>query len=115
MRKRLVGTVLAALPLLSVLFAFVAVTAVVAPPASAATRPYVGMYVCKNGSTTGLTCGTVQAINVTVCYPQGCVYGLVRTNMYSAPGDQGAPVYHRSELIGHVVAVGSYSTYFDPV
>ena len=73
------------------------------------------MPVCKNGSTTGWTCGTVLAINVTVCYPQGCVYGLVRTNMYSAPGDQGAPVYYRTELIGHVVAVGSYSTYFDPI
>lgn len=115
MRNRLLRTVLATLSVLSLLLAVLVVTTVVAPSASAATRPYVGMHVCKNGSTTGYTCGTVLAINVTVCYPQGCVYGLVRTNMFSAPGDQGAPVYHRTELIGHVVAVGSYSTYFDPI
>jgi hypothetical protein len=92
-----------------------AVLTVAAPSASAATRPYVGMPVCKDGSTTGWTCGTVTAVNVTVCYPQGCVTGLARTNMYAAPGDGGAPVYYRTELIGHVVGTAGGSTYFDPV
>lgn len=115
MRNRLVGTVLGVLFTVMTVMTAMTVLTVAAPSASAATRPYVGMPVCKNGKTTGYTCGTVLAVNVTVCYPQGCVYGLVRTNMFSAPGDQGAPVYYRTELIGHVVAVGSSSTYFDPL
>lgn len=97
-----------------------AVLSFVAPPAVAspgitATQPFVGMPVCKDGRTTGWTCGTVTAINVTVCYPQACVFGLARASMFSAPGDQGAPVFYRAELIGTVVAVSAGSTYFDPL
>jgi hypothetical protein len=86
-----------------------------APPETTATQPYVGMPVCKNGRTTGWTCGQVTAINVTVCSPQGCMYGLAAASMYSAPGDQGAPVYYRSELIGTVVGASAGRTYFDPI
>ncbi|MGH3994434.1 MAG: hypothetical protein ACRDSN_18480 [Pseudonocardiaceae bacterium] len=84
-------------------------------PGTLATPPYVGMQVCKNGSTTGYTCGYVTAINVTVCNAQGCIYGLAQTTMYSAPGDQGAPVYHRREVIGTVVGTAGGRTYFDPI
>ncbi|HEV7653592.1 MAG TPA: S1 family peptidase, partial [Mycobacteriales bacterium] len=34
----------------------------------------VGQSICKSGSTTGLTCGTVQATNVTVQYAEGTVF-----------------------------------------
>jgi hypothetical protein len=94
--------------------AFVAPQAA-ASPGTLATRPYVGMPVCKNGPVTGYTCGTVLAVNVTICYPQGCVHGLARTNMYAAAGDGGAPVYYRTELIGTVVGTAGGSTYFDPI
>lgn len=110
MRVRAVGVLLG---LVVAALAFVAPQAA-ASPGVQATRPYVGMTVCKNGSVTGYTCGRVLAVNVTVCYPTGCIYDLVRTNMYSARGDQGAPVYHGSELIGTVVAFGAGYTYFDP-
>src|SRR5215211_644173 len=39
------------------------------------TSAYVGQSVCKTGSTTGTTCGTVQRTNVTVNYAEGAVYG----------------------------------------
>lgn len=63
-----------------------------AEPAAVADPP-IGSTVCKMGSTTGLTCGIVQAKNQTVNYPQGSVYGLTRTNLCSEPGDSGAPVF----------------------
>ncbi|HLU46033.1 MAG TPA: S1 family peptidase [Natronosporangium sp.] len=59
----------------------------------AAVDPPVGATVCKRGSTTGLTCGTITAKNQTVYYPYGVVYGLTRTTMCSEPGDSGAPVF----------------------
>ncbi|MGC5050715.1 S1 family peptidase [Micromonospora sp. DT48] len=49
----------------------------------------VGSSICRSGSTTGVRCGTVQARNVTVRYPQGLVGGLVRTNVCAEPGDSG--------------------------
>lgn len=40
----------------------------------------VGTTACRSGSTTGDKCGTVQALNQTACYSQGCVYQMTRTN-----------------------------------
>ena len=48
-----------------------------------------GSSICRSGSTTGVRCGTVQARNVTVRYPEGLVSGLVRTNVCAEPGDSG--------------------------
>ncbi len=56
------------------------------------TRAPVGSAVCKSGSTTGWTCGTITAWNQTVKYPQGTVYGLNRSSMCAEAGDSGAPV-----------------------
>jgi hypothetical protein len=66
--------------------------------------PYLGQAVCKSGRTSGVTCGKVTAINLTVSvnYGQSCGVGLF-TNaiMYSPtapytvmsqPGDSGSPV-----------------------
>lgn len=49
----------------------------------------VGMAVCRSGSTTGWRCGSVTGTNQTVCYPQGCVYQMIRTNVCAEPGDSG--------------------------
>jgi streptogrisin C len=48
-----------------------------------------GMAVCRSGSTTGWRCGSVTATNQTVCYPQGCVGQMIRTNVCAEPGDSG--------------------------
>ncbi|NKE56242.1 S1 family peptidase [Lentzea sp. PSKA42] len=49
----------------------------------------IGAQICRSGSTTGWRCGTVQAYNQTVNYPQGTVRGLTRTNACAEPGDSG--------------------------
>jgi streptogrisin D len=56
-------------------------------------RVPVGSQACKAGSTTGTTCGTVQAYNVTVNYAEGTVFGLTRTNLCTQPGDSGGALY----------------------
>ncbi|QFZ16426.1 S1 family peptidase [Saccharothrix syringae] len=53
------------------------------------TSAAVGAAICRSGSTTGWHCGTVQAKNSTVNYPQGTVSGLTRTNACAEPGDSG--------------------------
>jgi streptogrisin D len=63
-------------------------------------RVPVGSSACKTGSTTGTTCGTVQAYNVTVNYAEGTVYGLTRTNICTQPGDSGGPLYAGSQAQG---------------
>ncbi|MEU2615541.1 S1 family peptidase [Micromonospora sp. NPDC007271] len=54
---------------------------------------YVGQAVCRSGATTGVRCGTVTALNQTVNYAEGAVYGLIRTNICAEPGDSGGPLY----------------------
>lgn len=53
------------------------------------TEAAVGASICRSGSTTGWHCGSIQAKNQTVNYPQGTVYGLTRTNVCAEPGDSG--------------------------
>ena len=48
-----------------------------------------GQAICRSGSTTGWRCGSVTATNQTVCYPQGCVNQMIRTNACAEPGDSG--------------------------
>lgn len=82
---------------------------------SAALNPYYGLYVCKSGSTTGLTCGYVYATNVTICYAQGCVGGLAQSNAYAAPGDSGGSWFNGGYAIGLTSGGGGGWTYFQPV
>jgi streptogrisin C len=49
----------------------------------------VGQLVCRSGSTTGWRCGQVTGTNQTVCYPQGCVFQMIRTTVCAEPGDSG--------------------------
>jgi streptogrisin C len=79
-----------------------------------------GASICRSGSTTGWHCGTIQAKNSTVNYPQGTVTGLTRTNVCAEPGDSGGSWLSGSQAQG-VTSGGSGNctsggtTYFQPV
>ncbi|MCM2386825.1 S1 family peptidase [Streptomyces albipurpureus] len=60
----------------------------------------VGQAIQKSGSTTQLTNGSVTAVNVTVNYSDGPVYGLVRTTACSAGGDSGGAHFSGSTALG---------------
>ncbi|MCT2594419.1 S1 family peptidase [Streptomyces sp. N2-109] len=68
-----------------------------------AANPLVGQSVCQVTRTTGMHCGTVTSLNATVRYPEGVVYGLIRTNLCSEPGASGAPLISGNTAL----AVGS--------
>jgi len=80
----------------------------------------VGSSICRSGSTTGWRCGSVQALNATVNYSQGSVYGLTRTSVCAEPGDSGGSFISGSQAQG-VTSGGSGNcttggtTYFQPV
>lgn len=80
----------------------------------------VGASICRYGPATGIYCGTVRAVGVTVNYAQGRVTGLTQTNLCAEPGDSGGPIYAGSQAQG-VVSGGSGNcasggiTYFQPV
>jgi streptogrisin D len=62
---------------------------------------YPGLYVCKSGSTTGVTCGTVLNTNVTVNYGNGqVVYGLDEVNVCVEPGDSGGSLFTGNTALG---------------
>ncbi|WP_393916695.1 S1 family peptidase [Halostreptopolyspora alba] len=58
---------------------------------SGAREAPVGSSVCRSGTTTGWRCGTIEARNQTVVYPEGTVTGLARTDACAEPGDSGGP------------------------
>jgi streptogrisin C len=80
----------------------------------------VGAAVCRSGSTSGWHCGTIQAKNQTVVYPEGTVTGLTRTNVCAEPGDSGGAWISGNQAQG-VTSGGSGdcthggTTYFSPV
>ncbi|MFI9766158.1 S1 family peptidase [Streptomyces sp. NPDC052415] len=81
---------------------------------------YVGQSVCRRGATTGVRCGVVTALNVTVNYSGGVVYGLIRTNICAEPGDSGGPLYAGDKVLG-ILSGGSGNcttggtTYYQPI
>ncbi|MGH3731505.1 MAG: S1 family peptidase, partial [Micromonosporaceae bacterium] len=81
---------------------------------------YVNQYIYRSGSTTGLRGGYVTATNATVNYPQGTVYGLVRTNACAEGGDSGGSMFAGNTALG-LTSGGSGNctwggtTYFQPV
>ncbi|MGS2619935.1 S1 family peptidase [Micromonospora sp. LZ34] len=87
---------------------------------TAAGNAYVGQSVRRSGSTTGLRSGSVTALNATVNYAQGSVYGLIRTNVCAEPGDSGGSLFAGSTALG-LTSGGSGNcssggtTYFQPV
>lgn len=85
-----------------------------------AANPVVGQSVCHVGRTTGYRCGTVQAVNVTINYGGGTVYGLFRSTICSEPGDTGGPAFSGGTALGIIVgSSGNCSsggfTYYQPV
>ncbi|MFF0447979.1 S1 family peptidase [Streptomyces sp. NPDC004609] len=60
----------------------------------------VGQALRKSGSTTGVTSGTVTAVDVTVNYSDGPVYGMVRTTACSAGGDSGGAHFSGPTALG---------------
>jgi len=87
---------------------------------TSAANAYVGEYVRRSGSTTGLRGGSVQALNATVNYSQGSVYGLIKTNVCAEGGDSGGSLFDGTRAIG-LTSGGSGNcstggtTYFQPV
>ncbi|TQM78707.1 streptogrisin B/streptogrisin C [Saccharothrix saharensis] len=73
------------------------------------TTPPVGSSVCYSSPVVGWRCGGVTGLNQTVCYPQGCVSGLIRTSMCPEAGASGAPVVTNPGSGSVVRAVGLVS------
>jgi len=80
----------------------------------------VGQSACRRGSTTGIHCGQVLAVNATVNYAEGTVTGLIRTNICAEPGDSGGSLYSGNTALG-LTSGGSGNcssggtTFFQPV
>jgi len=85
-----------------------------------AANAYVGEPVTRSGSTTGVWSGSVTGLNATVNYPEGTVYGLIKTNVCAEGGDSGGSLFDGSTTIG-LTSGGSGNcstggtTYFQPV
>ena len=85
-----------------------------------ATEAATGSSVCRSGSTTGWRCGTIQAKNQTVRYPQGTVFGLTRTSACAEGGDSGGSFITGNQAQG-MTSGGSGNctfggtTFFQPV
>jgi streptogrisin B len=90
------------------------------PGGFTAANAFVGENVTRTGSTTGTHSGVVQALNVSVTYPEGTVSGLIQTNVCAEGGDSGGPLYDGSKAIG-LTSGGSGNctsggtTFFQPV
>ncbi|MFD3488367.1 S1 family peptidase [Streptomyces sp. NPDC058665] len=85
-----------------------------------AANPTVGQSICHAGRVSGVHCGTVTAVNVTIQYPEGTVSGLFRSNICSEPGDVGGPAFSGTTALGVIVATtGNCSsggvTYYQPI
>ena len=87
---------------------------------TSAANAYVGESVKRSGSTTGVHNGTVQALNATVNYAEGTVYGLIKTNVCAEGGDSGGSLFDGTKAIG-LTSGGSGNcssggtTFFQPV
>jgi streptogrisin D len=85
-----------------------------------AASAYVNQYVVRSGSTTGVYDGYVEALNVTVNYAEGTVYGLIQTDVCAEPGDSGGSLFSGSAAVG-LTSGGSGdcywggTTFFQPV
>ena len=82
--------------------------------------PAVGSTVYRRGSTTGTHSGQVTALNATVNYAEGSVYGMIRTTVCAEPGDSGGSLYSGTTALG-LTSGGSGNcrsggtTFFQPV
>jgi streptogrisin D len=85
-----------------------------------AADPVVGQSVNRSGSTTGLRGGSVTALNATVNYAEGTVFGMIQTNVCAEGGDSGGPLFAGGTALG-LTSGGSGNcssggtTFFQPV
>lgn len=79
------------------------------------TEAAVGASVCKSGSTTGWTCGTIRAKNQTVRYQEGTVTGMVLTNARSDHGDSGGSFISGNQAQGMLSGGDTVNSYYYPV
>lgn len=89
-------------------------------PVAGSTEAAVGTSVCRSGSTSGWHCGTVQAKDQSVRYPEGEVNGLTRTDVCAEPGDSGGPFLAGDQAQGTTSGgsgdcVSGGTTYFQPI
>ena len=79
-----------------------------------------GESVCRSGSTTGVDCGRVLAVDATVNYAEGTVFGLIHTDVCAEPGDSGGALFDGPVALG-ITSGGSGNctlggeTFFQPV
>ncbi|BCJ37230.1 peptidase [Actinocatenispora thailandica] len=77
-------------------------------------QPTQGEYVVKSGSTTGVTSGSIEAVDQTVNFDVGVIYHLFATNVYSDHGDSGGPGYNGSTALGTLTGGDTQTTFFYP-
>ncbi|HET8818235.1 MAG TPA: S1 family peptidase [Xanthomonadaceae bacterium] len=85
----------------------------------------VGATVCRSGRTTGMHCGTIEAKNVTVQYPDTSVGGLTQVKVCAEGGDSGGSFITGAGQAQGVLSGGNYSckgkqaslatSYFQPI
>ncbi|MCM2430560.1 putative Ig domain-containing protein [Streptomyces sp. RKAG337] len=76
----------------------------------------VGEQVCKKGATSGVTCGTVKAVDQTVTYDNGVVVNhLIQTGNITQSGDSGGGLYDGSAALGLVSGGSDTISSFYPV
>jgi len=101
-----------------------------APPANTTVAPAIGMAVAKSGRTTGLSCSTIVATNlsVQVGYETGCNGGTkfnvnytnqidIGSTTFSAPGDSGSLIVDAdtAQPVGLLFAGSSSDTVANPI
>ncbi len=77
--------------------------------------PAVGSTVCQSGQVTGMHCGIVTALNITISYPEGVVYGLFSSNIQTEPREGGTPAFSGNTGLGLVVGSSAGATYYQPL
>ena len=95
-----------------------------AQPVRGSTVAAIGAAVCRSGRTTGLKCGTIQAYNATVSYPEATINGLTQVKVCAEGGDSGGSFISGDQAQG-VLSGGNYNckgknaqlatSYFQPV
>jgi streptogrisin D len=84
-----------------------------------AAQATTGEQVCKSGSTSQVTCGSVNGLNASVTYQEGTVSGLIDTNVCAQPGDSGGALYDGTKALGITsggdTSCNGASIYFYPV
>lgn len=85
-------------------------------PITAAGDATVGEYVCASGKATGVTCGSVTAVNQTVTFNDGTVVrGLIQTNVHTDHGDSGGPLFDGTIGLGTVSGGDTVTDFFQPL